>query len=149
MLQAVRRSAPPELLHMLRDAGGVSAGTVGREARTPLCAAAATGDATSVRCLLDLNADVAAADPNGATALHFCADRGSSQCARLLLDCSADLEATDAHGNTPLHAAGRRGHEDLYQVLLVAGARPDAINGRGRQPKLLDAAEADAACVVS
>ena len=67
----------------------------------------------------------------------------------LLLEGGADLSATDAHGNTPLHAAGRRGHPELFEALLAAGADADACNERGRAPKLLDAADADAACAVS
>ena len=43
---------------------------------------------------------------------------------------------------------GRRGHKKLFAALLEAGADAGARNTRGREPKLLDAADADAACAV-
>ena len=111
-------------------------------------AAAAAGEESSVARLLELNADVDLADANYATALHYCADKGSVQCARLLIASCAYLGALDTHGNTCLHAAGRRGHAKLFNALVEAGADAEALNDRGRAPKLLDAADADAACAV-
>jgi hypothetical protein len=94
------------------------------------------------------DADVSLADANGARALHYCADQGDTKCALLLLSAGAEVDATDAHGNTALHAAGRRGHKALWATLLEANADAGALNSRGRTPKLLDKADADAACIV-
>ena len=149
-LQAVRKSAPAELQHRLAvDAGGITVVDPPKAGgRAALMAAAAAGEAGTVARLLELKADVDLRDANGASALHYCSDKGSVQCAQLLLEGGAALEATDAHGNTPLHAAGKRGHAQLWEALATAGGNIDALNARGRAPKLLDAADADAACAL-
>ena len=149
-LQAVRRGAPDALqMRLAVDAGGLAAiDPPAAGGRSALMAAAAAGEESSVARLLELNADVDLADANYATALHYCADKGSVQCARLLIASGAYLGALDTHGNTCLHAAGRRGHAKLFNALVEAGADGEALNDRGRAPKLLDAADADAACAV-
>ena len=154
LLQAVRKGAPPHLQQRLAiDAGGIHAVDAPEAGgRSALMAAAAAGEQASVKRLLELGADADLRDANGASALHYCADKGSVPCARLLLEGGleggGDLAAVDAHGNTPLHAAGRRGHSSLFAALVEAGADAEAVNDRGRPPKLLSKAEADAACAV-
>jgi ankyrin repeat protein/curved DNA-binding protein CbpA len=146
LMQALRHGASDELLRGLCGADGLLAD--GPEARSALMRAVMCADSTSVERLLKLHADVSLADANGARALHYCADQGDTKCALLLLSAGAEVDATDAHGNTALHAAGRRGHKALWATLLEANADAGALNSRGRTPKLLDKADADAACIV-
>ncbi|KOO22840.1 Ankyrin-like protein [Chrysochromulina tobinii] len=146
LMQALRHGASDELLRGLCGADGLLAD--GPEARSALMRAVMGADSTSVERLLKLHADVSLADANGARALHYCADQGDTKCALLLLGAGAEVDATDAHGNTALHAAGRRGHKALWATLLEANADAGALNSRGRTPKLLDKADADAACIV-
>ena len=149
MVQSVRRGSSNALLCRLRDAGGLGLdGECEGTSRSALMTAAAAGEAACVTRLLDLRADATMEDANGATALHYCADKGDVACAEALLRGGARLEAADVYGNTALHAAGRRGHKKLFAALLEAGADAGARNTRGREPKLLDAADADAACAV-
>ena len=148
LLHAVRRKAASRLQQRMVDAGGLKPDPKAA-GRSALMAAAAAGDASSVSSLLALKADVAMQDASEAQALHYCADKGDVRSAALLIEANASLAATDMHGNTPLHAAGRRGKEKLWRVLVNAGADQGAMNERGRPPKLLDEADADAACTVS
>ena len=148
LLQAVRHGAAEGLPERLCAAGGLEVDEEGAEGKSALMRAAAAGEPTSIERLLELRADVSLADANGARALHYCADQGDIRCAQLLLRGGAAVDATDAHGNSALHAAGRRGHKALWAALLEANADPGALNARGRPPKLLDAADADAACAV-
>jgi len=53
---------------------------------TPLLLACHSGKADSVRCLIELGADLAQRDSNGYTALHVSALRENEQCMRALLD---------------------------------------------------------------
>ena len=144
----VRRKAGSALHQRMVDAGGLRPDPKAA-GRSALMTAAAAGDASSVSSLLALKADVNQRDVSEAQALHYCADKGDTRCAALLIEADASLEATDMHGNTPLHAAGRRGKQKLWNVLVNAGADEGAVNDRGRQPKLLDEADADAACTIS
>lgn len=146
LMQALRHGTSDELLRGLCGAGGLLAD--GPEARSALMRAVMGADSTSVERLLKLHADVSLVDANGARALHYCADQGDTKCALLLLSAGAEIDATDAHGNTALHAAGRRGHKALWAMLLEANADAGALNSRGRTPKLLEKADADAACMV-
>jgi ankyrin repeat protein len=146
LLQAVRRGAERSLQQRLVEAGG--AVTTAPDGRSALMMAAAAGEVRSAERVLELGGDVHTADVNGLRALHYCADGGDVPCAQLLIAHGAQLEATDANGNTALHAAGRRGHANLYAALLAAGANAEARNARGKAPKLLDKADADAACCV-
>ena len=149
MYFAVRRNAAAATQQRLAHAGGLDAPPPDlADARSALMTAAASGDASTVEALLELRADVSLVDANGASALHYCADRGDTACALLLCRSGARINAVDSHGNTALHAAGRRGKTELFAALLEAGADAEALNDRGRPPKLLDAADADAACAV-
>ena len=66
-----------------------------------------------VQELLASGADVHALDGDGATPLHFAADRGAAAAAECLLAGGADVSARDGGGMTALHYAACSGHEEV------------------------------------
>ncbi|KAL2915194.1 acyl-CoA binding domain-containing protein 6 [Polyrhizophydium stewartii] len=63
------------------------------------------GNVEQVRRLIELGADVNAADGEGMTLLHWAADRDYTALAAALLELGADVDRQDASGQTPLHYA--------------------------------------------
>jgi uncharacterized protein len=69
---------------------------------TPLGSAAAAGETSIARRLLDAGADVNARSLDGEfTPLHAAAQRGDAELVRLLLERGADRTARDSEGRTP------------------------------------------------
>ena len=91
---------------------------------TPLIEAVKQGDVPAVRALIKSGADVRAPEGDGATALHWAADRDSLELTRLLLDAGAAAGAANDLGVTPLHLAAANGNTALLRLLL--GQRADA-----------------------
>jgi ankyrin repeat protein len=104
--------------------------TVLRGGSTPLLFAARSGDAESVRLLVDAGADVNDALPNGMSALVLAAHSGQGAAARMLLAKGADPNA-DGIGYTALHAAVLRGDVETVAELLRRGANPNARISKG------------------
>ena len=98
---------------------------------TGLQAAAAAGNRDKVERLLDLRADINAADQDGNTALHLAAVSGHGAVALVLLDRQDDLsvDARTRDGHTALCLAAKHGHNGL--VLQLLGARAD-VRSDGR-----------------
>ena len=113
---------------------------------TPVAAAAAFGDARSVRALVAEGADTTAyRDKNGATALMVACHCSNHECVTAILqgqgqgqgqgsgdgggDCGGggDLEAADSAGATALWLAAAAGCEEAVAALLAAGA--DKLGG--------------------
>eukprot|EP00445_Apocalathium_hangoei_P009299 CAMPEP_0203888080 /NCGR_PEP_ID=MMETSP0359-20131031/31726_1 /ASSEMBLY_ACC=CAM_ASM_000338 /TAXON_ID=268821 /ORGANISM="Scrippsiella Hangoei, Strain SHTV-5" /LENGTH=371 /DNA_ID=CAMNT_0050809211 /DNA_START=41 /DNA_END=1152 /DNA_ORIENTATION=- len=117
-------SLPQELAPLLALRGG------GLDASPPaavppfvaLRAAASGGHAGVLRVLLAARADVAEADENGCTLLHWAADKGQAAACRELLAARADVDARDDDDWTPLCLAAEEGHLDTCQALLEARA---------------------------
>jgi ankyrin repeat protein len=103
---------------------------VPRGGSTPLLFAARSGDADSVRVLLDAGANVNDALPNGMTALVEAAHSGNEDVGILLLDKGADPNAADV-GYTALHAAVLRSGTRLVNALLTHGANPNVRMTKG------------------
>lgn len=98
---------------------------------TPLLEAARNYDeAVAIRLVLR-GADVAAAENDGTTALHWAAYAGLDALVVALLDHGADPNATNRYGLTPLHAAAEVGHTLPVVALLEAGADPNATLPEG------------------
>ena len=109
-----------------------------REGRTDLHYAAADGDLTLARRLIERGCDVSLADTGGYTPLHFAAQNQHAELVSLLVAAGAPLEARDQWGNTPLWRAmsSSRGRGETILALLAAGADPEAENHHGTSPRL-------------
>ena len=91
--------------------------------------AAHKGHEACVRVLIAAKADVAHADRNGRTALHFTADNGRSSICRVLIDEGASLAAVERYGKTPLEMAKRWRHAECVAILEAAAAAAAAMGG--------------------
>ena len=92
-----------------------------REDRTrALLAAAASGDAPTVRAVVDAGVDVECADECGFTPLALAAWRGRLGAARAMLAAGADPAAVVAGGVTAARAARANGHADVLRALRDA-----------------------------
>jgi ankyrin repeat protein len=89
---------------------------------TRLMRASASGEAGSVRELLDGGADPNAADGKGETALSLAAQFGRTDVVALLLKGGAQVDAADRKGITPLMKAAGFGQEETVEALLRGGA---------------------------
>ena len=101
----------------------------GARDRTPLHAAAGSGDGTALaRGLLERGADVDARDLLGRTPLHAATSSGwgdgDGRMVSLLAEAGADVNARSASGATPLHGAVRFGGPVIAERLLELGADP-------------------------
>ncbi|CAM3411032.1 ankyrin repeat domain-containing protein [Paracidovorax anthurii] len=91
-----------------------------RTGRTPLMAAAASGQTAIVKMLHSAGAKVDAFSSDGTTALHEAARHGRMDCARMLLDARANPNAYTGilnGGVTPLMEALDRGHYEMAALL--------------------------------
>lgn len=106
---------------------------------TPLQQAAAAGQLSVARFLLEHNADIDAvaqepSAPAGRTALHLAADAGHKAMVELLLKGGANVNARDRIGRTPLFDAVDRGYLAVAQVLLANGADANAASNMKTTP---------------
>lgn len=123
-------------MHLLLDAGAtvyVNPTRVTRyQGRTPIQAAAESGNQNLVDLLLDLGADInAPASPSGGrTALQAACFAGHVEMVKHLISKGAKLNGTAAkHGGfTALEAACRVGEKQIVEILLAGGAD---VNARG------------------
>lgn len=109
------------LLTLLAGASVVSAATDRR-----LVDAVREGDAAAVRQVLAKKADVNARQPDGATALHWAAERDRVDLADLLLKSGAQPNAANDYGVTPIMLAAANGSEGMIERLIAGGADPNA-----------------------
>jgi len=63
-------------------------------------------------------------DSEGATPLHWAADRGHQASIDVLLQHGVDLNACDHDGMTPLHYAALAEQKGCFMLLRSAGADP-------------------------
>jgi len=100
-------------------------------ADTRLAEAAMREDAAAVKSLLQQKADVNAALPDGATALHWAAQADDLETVGLLIQAGANVKAKDRYGFTPLYFAATNGSAPVIRKLLDAGADPNAADASG------------------
>ncbi len=98
--------------------------------------AIASGRASAVKTLLDLEADPnAPAGENGFTPVGFAVIARDPEIVELLLAGGAKVNAHDDNGFTALHMAAGIGHEKILRTLLDHGAAVDAGEASlGRTP---------------
>ena len=87
-----------------------------------------------IRCLIERNADAAAQDNNGLTALHMASSSGHMDIACLLIEHGADVAARSKHGLTPLHLALQNGNVEVARFLVERGADATARHNNGLTP---------------
>jgi Ankyrin repeats (many copies) len=111
---------------------------------TALHVAAAAYQQDVARALLDLGANVSAANRRHARPLHYAVDgapgasrwdpRAQRAMVELLLDAGADVGAVTKEGTTPLHRAVRNRCAEAVAALLEGGADWRTKNKRGSTP---------------
>ena len=99
---------------------------------SPLADAAMEGDADRVRQLIGRGADLAAAQGDGMTALHWAAFRDDLEVADLLLAADAEvMAATRVGGLTPLWLAAENGSAAMLDRLLTSEADVNVTTSTG------------------
>ena len=114
----------------------LSPSSVALEARadTPLVDAVKRNDGAAVEMLLTAGVDVDAAQPDGATALHWAVHLDDAAIVDRLLRADATVDATNEYGVTPLSIACSNGSAPLVERLLEAGADPNRARPTGETP---------------
>jgi uncharacterized protein len=96
--------------------------------------AASRADKAAVQKLIDQHADVNAAQPDGATALHWAVFHSDKEMVDLLLRAGASPKVANREGSTPLWLACIDGDAAIITALLKAGADPNEKLPLGRSP---------------
>jgi ankyrin repeat protein len=110
--------------------------------------AAANNNREAVRALLVRHADANAAQPDGATALHWAARWDDLETADLLIRAGADPKAANRDGATPMFLAAQNGSAAMIEKLLQAGVDPNApVLSHGETALMMAARTGKAAAV--
>jgi len=89
------------------------------------------GDKAAVQSLLSQRVNANEAQADGATALHWAAQRNDLETADLLIRAGANVNARNDYGVTPLALACGNGSAEMVEKLLGAGANPNAAKVTG------------------
>jgi ankyrin repeat protein len=101
---------------------------VAADAATPrLVQAVKTGDRATALALARDATEVAAAEADGTTALHWAVRQNDQELVDRLLRTGADAAATNRYGVTPLKLAAINGDPKLLERLLDAGGDANAV----------------------
>lgn len=114
----------------------VGLGAAGRDVR--LATAAEQRETRAALALVKQGVDVNAAQPDGATALHWAAHWNDVALAKALTAAGADPNAANDYGVTPLFLAATNGSVEMVDVLLAARANANASLPTG-EPVLMEA----------
>ena len=105
---------------------------------TPLLNAIYAGHTTVVKRLIELGADVNAANVSSHdSALHFAANFDRPEILRLLLDASADYTALDRNGRNLAHCAARTASTALVKIMTgtkLVGLDLEGRDSEGKTP---------------
>ncbi|XP_035811712.1 serine/threonine-protein phosphatase 6 regulatory ankyrin repeat subunit C-like isoform X2 [Amphiprion ocellaris] len=116
---------------LVKTVGSQSVNISDAKGRTPLHAAAYSGNVAGLQLVLAQRAEVNAVDHSGCSALMVAADCGQTMAVEFLLhNAKPDLTLVDVNNNTALHLACSKGHEMC--ALLILGEITDSslINAR-------------------
>jgi ankyrin repeat protein len=111
---------------------GAGPGAAGRDLR--LITAARNGTSATVRALIAAHVDVNETQPDGATALHWAAERDDLDVADVLLKAGAHPTIANDYGVTPLALAAANGSARMIDRLLAAGADVNTSLPTGETP---------------
>jgi ankyrin repeat protein len=117
----------------------LGSGARAAESASPIADAAMKGDAAAVQQLIVQGADVNAAQPDGATALHWAVYRGDVATATALVKAGASVKQPNRDGATPLSLACQDGSVELVRLLLDAGADPNEALSNGETALMMAA----------
>ena len=135
MMGAERRSRRWfRLAVCLLAAPAASAAPPAADGGRSLIAAVRAQDAGAARALIARGVDVDAAQPDGATALHWAAYHDAVELVDLLIGAGAAVDAANDYGLTPLALACGNGAASTVARLLAAGADPNRARGTGETP---------------
>jgi ankyrin repeat protein len=109
--------------------------------------AARAQDHSTVRALLDRNADANARSSDGSTALLWAAHWNDVATADLLIRARADANIANDFGMTPLSRACTNGSAAMVERLLEAGANPNTPITTGETPLMTCAGSGSVAAV--
>jgi ankyrin repeat protein len=99
-------------------------------------------DKEAVRGLIQKHADVNAAQPDGATALHWAAHWNDIESVKLLLAAGANPNVANRYGTTPLSEAASAGSAPIVEALLKAGADAKTLTTPDGETVLMTASRA-------
>jgi len=99
--------------------------------------AAERGDRAAVRELIAQKADVNAAQPDGATALHWAVYRNDTEMVDMLLAAGGKVNVTNRNGISPLYMASLYGNPVVINRLLKGGADAKAKGPNGETMLML------------
>ncbi|KAM0668171.1 hypothetical protein ACQRIU_001733 [Beauveria bassiana] len=102
--------------------------------RTPLWAAADSGQGDTVNLLLECQAAINCRDKFGQTALAVACSKGHVDIVMVLLFYSADMNLFDIRGRTPLWTATANGDETVVRMLLQTGKAKQNTTSDGWTP---------------
>jgi ankyrin repeat protein len=110
-----------------------------RAAEPELIEAARIGDDAAVASLLAAGADVAEPGADGATALHFAAERDDLELVETLLGAGANVNSKTRNRVTPLALAALNGNAAIIRTLLDHGADANGLSSDGESALMLAA----------
>ncbi len=101
---------------------------------TSLIEAASSGDAKTVKLLLDRGISPNSKDAGGRTPLTEAAWNGKTEVVKLLLEKGANPNLKKSDGALPADLARAQGHQDVVDLLNGASARPSPASEAAQKP---------------
>ena len=149
LVEAILKAKPDKVREYLADGGDYE--YIGKGGYTPLLQAAAKGNIEIIKMLIDLGANVNAAENDGWIAIMFPAFQGRADVLDALFDAGADALQTNKQGKYAFDLAISNGHKQLgariateampaairkedssmMLKLLAAGGNPSAVDRSG------------------